>query len=107
VQYRAGLVLDAWNGPARYNLGGLLRRQGRSEDAVVELREAARLMPRDADAHIELGLALRTLGDGPEALRALRRAIEVAPDTPEARIHLPRLIEEIETGVGAGPDPSP
>jgi Flp pilus assembly protein TadD len=43
------------------DLGRLLRRQGKLEDAVAEFSEAVRLDPGDEDAHQDLALTQELL----------------------------------------------
>ena len=82
--------------PARFNLGGVLRRLGRDEAAIEQLEIARRLAPADADVCVELGLAYRAAGENAKAIEALRRAIELNPGSPESQMHLPGLIRELE-----------
>jgi Flp pilus assembly protein TadD/ferredoxin len=86
---------------ARFNYGGVLRRLGRTNEAVAQLRAAEEIAPSDAETQVELGLALMESGQDAAALSALRRAIKLAPDTPEARMHLPELIRELEARTAA------
>jgi polyferredoxin/Tfp pilus assembly protein PilF len=81
---------------ARYNLGGLLRRADRFDEAIAQLEYARDLASEDADTHVELGLAYAAIGRNDDAIRVLRRAIELAPSRPESRFYLPGLIRELE-----------
>jgi predicted O-linked N-acetylglucosamine transferase (SPINDLY family) len=54
-------------------------RQGRGDEAVRLLAEAAALAPRSALVHYELGVALAMLGRNQTAGRALRRAAALLP----------------------------
>ena len=94
--YAGSVTLDPDNFQVRYNFGGTLRRLERHEEAIEQLRVAARLDPADAATQVELGLAYQAAGDKSAALQCLRRAIELDPDSPESRLHLPNLIAQLE-----------
>ncbi|HVR29676.1 MAG TPA: protein kinase [Thermoanaerobaculia bacterium] len=61
-------------------MGTLQKRQGRYEEALVHLRRAARLDPRDPEVVIELHVCLDKLGRHQEALTQLDRLVELEPD---------------------------
>ena len=94
--YHKCLELAPQTFDARFSLGVLLHRLGRTAEAVTELTAATQLDPQDAPAQIELGLALADAGRPDEAAAALRRAIELDPDSPEAHRRLPQRIRELE-----------
>ncbi|MDH3626192.1 MAG: tetratricopeptide repeat protein [Acidobacteriota bacterium] len=86
---------------ARYNLGGLLRRLGRGEEAIVELEAASALTPRDPDIHVELGLAYQATGRPALAAERIREAIALAPGRPESLEYLPQLVLELEAAASS------
>ena len=61
---------------------------GRLDDAILHLREAARLRPDDATVWNNLGFALRAAGRTEEAIEPLRKAAALAPDLAEAQRNL-------------------
>ena len=65
-------------------LGALLKRMGRSDDALVPMRKAATLSPGDPEAHINLGITLKELGRLKEAEASYQRALQAKPDYAEA-----------------------
>ena len=73
-EYQSGLtmartVVARWPSPVGHRmLGGELHNAGRDDEAIVELREAARGMP---PAYFDLGVALYTVGRTEEATAAL------------------------------------
>lgn len=69
-------LLDRYVGkPDRHwLLGRALRRHGRAEAAVAELRPLARSLPGLRDVHLHLALALGDAGEVDEAARAILRA---------------------------------
>jgi len=88
---------------ARYNLGGVLRRLSRYEEAARQLERAREQMPSDAAVEVELGLTYAALGRPQDAISALERAIALDPQSPEARLHLPALIRELSAPPGKTP----
>ena len=63
-----------------YSLGGVLREQGKLDEAVAEYREAIRLLPDYFSTHNDLGLALYLAGKRDEAIAEYREAIRLLPD---------------------------
>ena len=68
---QAAASLSPLSGPVRYNLGALLRRMGRAEQAVIELEAAAALLPGDPQVAAELQAA-RESAAGPSSGEAWR-----------------------------------
>ncbi len=64
--------------------GSHLRREGRMDEAVRELRHSIHLRPNEAAAYLELSQALIAMGRVEEGLAQLRRALEVEPGNPNA-----------------------
>ena len=75
------------------NLGILLRRAGRVDDAVREYETAIRLDPADAAAYHNLGLIHRSRGAFAEAERAYARALELRPNQADTHYNLGVLYE--------------
>jgi tetratricopeptide (TPR) repeat protein len=73
-------------------LGGLLLWQGRYEDAVPILEEAARAEASSAAVQFDLARALAGAGRDAEAIAAYRRVVELAPRMPAARYGLATLL---------------
>jgi tetratricopeptide (TPR) repeat protein len=84
--YRATLALnpDAWT--AHYDLGLLLARSGRMEEAAGEFREALRCSPGDyPDAELNLGIVLMQTGDLPGSVPHFEAALRMDPHNADAR----------------------
>jgi tetratricopeptide (TPR) repeat protein len=62
--------------------GALLRKLGRPEEAIAELKAALELDAECAEAHHQLGLLFEMQARDEEALGAFRRAMELAPQNP-------------------------
>jgi tetratricopeptide (TPR) repeat protein/predicted membrane-bound spermidine synthase len=87
--HRTADMHDAAIGSVYMNLGTLLRRMGRVEEANAQLAEAARWLrtdldenPRSAFAWDRLGNVLVTLEDMKGASDAFARAVELEPENP-------------------------
>ena len=100
--YEACLAGREWP-EARYNLGGVLRRLARYDEAARQLEQARTLLPTDPDVEIELGLTYAALERPAEAVAAFERAIALDPESPESRLHLPALIRELSAPVRQNP----
>jgi tetratricopeptide (TPR) repeat protein len=82
---RAALVRAPWDGDAHNVLGGVLAGTNDLNGAVEHLREAVRLLPRDAYPPFNLALLLEGLGRPAEALPLYERAAQLDPTFVEAR----------------------
>lgn len=76
------------NYEAHNNLGVVLARTGKRDEAIAEFTEAIRLRPAYADAHNNLGLALATQRKLEEALPHLQEAIRLDPGHARAHANL-------------------
>jgi tetratricopeptide (TPR) repeat protein len=90
-EYGRCLELAPGSAEARYNLGALLRRIQRPEQAIDHLRIADGLTPDDPQTNWELGLAYADAGGEDQALHHLRRAVALSPNNVEFRAHLANL----------------
>jgi tetratricopeptide (TPR) repeat protein len=79
---------------ARFNLGVVLHRSGRHEEAISAYRTALSLGGGDdPDVQVELGNVLAESGEYPDALGHLRRAIELDPEHAHGHFSLGRALE--------------
>jgi len=90
AQMRLALKLDQTLAevPARLTLGQALARAGDLEGAVVELRRAAALAPRDAQVQVELGNTYAAAGHLGAATQAFESALSIDPQIPGVRAKL-------------------
>lgn len=65
-------------------LGAILRRLGRSDEALAVATRAAELLPRDAEAYGNLANVLKDQDKFAEAEKYYRRALAIKPDYAEA-----------------------
>jgi Flp pilus assembly protein TadD len=86
--YRDAIGADARFMPAHYNLGNVLRLQGRHAEAVDAYGAAAALAPDDYEVHVNMGVALIDLARFDEALAVLHRAAALAPKAIEPAVNL-------------------
>jgi tetratricopeptide (TPR) repeat protein len=73
---------------AHYNLGILLGKTGRTQEAIERYREALKHKPDLADAHNNLGLQLANAGRREEAIDHYRRAIQSKTEYAEPHNNL-------------------
>ena len=71
-----------------YELGGMLFRQGRLQEAIGHYDQALRLKPDFAEAQNNLGVALAQLGRMPEAVERFEQTLHIKPDYAEAHYNL-------------------
>lgn len=71
-----------------------MRRQGNTDEATAEYREAARLRPRDARVRDGLGTCLERNGDLDGAIAEYREAITIAPRAAAPLIHLAHALRD-------------
>jgi len=76
---------------AHNNLGTVLIRQGRINDATLQFAEAVRLMPDYLEARYNLGNTYFSLGKITEAQKEFQAALETNPDFGPARQGLARI----------------
>jgi tetratricopeptide (TPR) repeat protein len=86
--YRQALQLDPKHAHAHYNLGMVLKVQGRLDEAAVCYRQVLLLDPVNANAHINLGNILKEQGQAAEAVECYRQAAHNVPLFTEAHINL-------------------
>jgi tetratricopeptide (TPR) repeat protein len=86
--------LDARLAAAQVDLGWLLNRMGRTEEAIPHFQKAIEINPRDARALDQLGAAYLTADRATDAGKVLRQAMAIAPEDPEILMHLGRALME-------------
>jgi tetratricopeptide (TPR) repeat protein len=69
---------------AHNNLGMVLQREGRMQEAMGQYKQSVRLRPANAEAQYNLGLALARLGRMQEATGQYEQALRLKPDFAEA-----------------------
>lgn len=86
---------DAWS---MNNLGLLMIRSGRYEEAIPPLAHAVELKPETPAFQNNLGVALERTGHLVEAAEAFRAALDVNPEYGKAKASLERVEERIASG---------
>jgi tetratricopeptide (TPR) repeat protein len=82
------LQVTANNYMGYYGMGGVLRDEGRLDEAITAYREAISLFPNYGGAHSSLGGVYLKQGRLDEAVAELTEAIRLDPKSPEDRISL-------------------
>jgi len=76
------------NARAHYNLGLVIQKQGRLDEAISRYRQAIKLKPDHVQAYNNLGLALSSQGRFDEAAGQFNRALQLSPDFSDAYYNL-------------------
>jgi hypothetical protein len=103
-QFRAAIRLrpDQQAAP-RARLGLTLALQGRFDEAIAQLHEAATLDPKLPEPHLYLGLIFDRQGKIDLAIAQLHGAIRLQPDSPTARAALQRLLQRRQEPANSSP----
>src|SRR6516164_4575098 len=91
--YRVLMKSDPTDASAPFNLGNMLRADGRNVEAEAALRAATRVDPTFADSWYNLGDLLDEQGRVEAAIECLRTALQVAPDYTDAMFNLALLLQ--------------
>lgn len=76
------------NLPMEYNLGYVLGRQGKSDEAIAHFNEALRISPNYYNALINLGVTLSDQGKAAEAIRYYDQALRIEPNSAKAHAEM-------------------
>ena len=74
------------------NLGNVLSRQGRTEDAIKLYLQALRINPDFEDAHNNLGLVLKKNGHIEEAKEHYLQALRINPESEKTHLNLGNIL---------------
>ena len=77
--FRHTLSVTEDNSIIHYNLGLLLFRQGKTDEAIANFQAAVEIQPRYVDAHDNLGVALLQAGKPDAGIAHLKEAARLAP----------------------------
>ncbi len=73
---------------AHFNLGNVLRQEGKMDEAIPHYQKAVQIRPDYSQAHNNLGKALLLKGKVDEAISHLQQALQIRSDYPETRVNL-------------------
>jgi tetratricopeptide (TPR) repeat protein len=79
---------------AHVNLGVVLARAGKSEEAVRQFEQTIRLKPDYAQAYYNLGGAFAQLGRNEEAIKQFEQAVRLKPNDAEAHNNLANALAQ-------------
>jgi tetratricopeptide (TPR) repeat protein len=91
--YRILIKTDPTDASAPFNLGNMLRADGRNVEAEAALRTATRVDPTFPDAWYNLSDLLDEQGRSEAAIECLRTALRVAPNYTDAMFNLALLLQ--------------
>jgi protein O-mannosyl-transferase len=91
----AAIRLKSDSAEARFDLGGLLQKIGKTNEAIDQYEQSVALKPKFADAHYNLGLALATQRRFAEAISRFETAVRLAPDAPWSQYGLAMTYREV------------
>lgn len=73
-------------------IGVVLGRMGRNNEAISEFRDAIAMDPQQLSARVNLARALEAKGDLAEAIETYRQALQLRPNDANARLSLANLL---------------
>jgi tetratricopeptide (TPR) repeat protein len=79
-----GIVRCPDSAGLRQDRGRRLLKDGKTDAAIADFREAIRLRPQEAGAYLDLALAYGVIGRNADAAVELRRALQAEPENPDA-----------------------
>src|SRR5262245_57604248 len=91
--YRVLMKCDPTDAAPAFNLGNMLRADGRKVEAEAALRAATRVDPMFAEAWYNLSDLLDELGQSEAAIDCLHRALRAAPGYADAMFNLALLLQ--------------
>ena len=104
ARLKAAYAVDPADGAVLVNLGTILLKLGRADEAAPLYREAIRLETSDVHlAHNGLGVALMRQGRFAEAADQFREALRVKPDYEFARANLEKALSTLRNRPSPGP----
>ncbi len=74
------------------NLGSVLKKQGKTAEAMAHYQAALRLSQDYADAHYNMGTLLKERGDADQAIEQFKRAIQLNPMYASAHYNMANLL---------------
>ncbi len=99
--YREILRVDPRHAGVHYNLGNVLQKQNRVDEAIDCFLRALSLDPQDAMCHRALGTALKARGELSRAVECFRTALSFRPSYAEAYNNLGNVLLDQEDFAGA------
>ena len=90
--FERALALRPDYGSAHNNLGIVLARNGRTDDAIKHYLAALRIKPDFVQAHYNLGKAFYRKGNLDMALEHFQKAVQIDPKFSQAREYLKKIL---------------
>ena len=86
--WRRTIAATSPNAIAHYNMGDILDKRERPDEAMAEYRKALEIDPNDASSHTNLAIDLAGKGRSDEAIAHFREALKITPDQAEIHYNL-------------------
>jgi tetratricopeptide (TPR) repeat protein len=93
--YEHALAVTSDNWLVHNNLGLVLFKRGKTNEAIAHYTEALRIWPDYAEAHYNLGIALGKAGRRSEAIEHYEQALRLRPDLVEVHYNLGNALLEV------------
>lgn len=93
LELRIALSIDPNYAEARYNLGVLLEREGRNNEALTEYKRVTHDAPHLAQAHLNLGALMVKIRQYGKAIATYQAALQVCPDSAELHYNLANVLD--------------
>jgi tetratricopeptide (TPR) repeat protein len=93
--FRKQIEINAYDEYAYNNLGQMLRKLHRDDEAVVAFRKQIEIVPLDKWAHKNLGIALLAMNKKSEAITELEKAAQITPDDVQLKVMLAELYKSV------------
>ncbi|MDZ8260548.1 tetratricopeptide repeat protein [Nostoc sp. ChiQUE01b] len=93
LYYRQAIALQPDLGKSHSNLGEILQKQGRLNDAIKSCQQAIKIKPDDANAYHNLGYFFHEKGRFEQAIEAYEKALSIQPDLAVTYNNLGNLLK--------------
>ena len=93
--WRATLARNPAAAMAWFNLGDILAKKGRHDEAIASFRRALELRPHDAPGHNDLACELVVIGQPLAAIPVFERALELRPGYAEVHNNLGNALRSL------------
>jgi Tfp pilus assembly protein PilF len=94
VEYRRALAIEPDFVSALCNVGELLARKGKFDEAITQFRHALQIDLTHAPSHYNLGMVLGRGGDKAGAMAEFQRVLDLLPDHAATHFKLGKMLDD-------------